>query len=433
MIMLTLGFMACNHCEKAVLEPCGEVPQPNSEYCNMSVATCYSEDPAGDVGVIYDTRYNSAAPQGDDWKTTTSSTPVTAINPSNWVAGKIGQIFGIAIDDDQNIYLASSDIYYYDGSFPSVIPSSNPGRPFGCGQIFKCSPPGFTAVPLVALPNDCDPLNGVGNIAYDRWNNQLFATNLDDGMIYQLDVNGNIINTFDPWSADTGAPGMVNQDERVWGIGVNKDGNKVKLYFPRVTSTERSIYTVTLVNGNFPAAGSEVLEIANVPGDQPIISDVAFSSNTEEMLISERGQPHGANVMSYSLNSGSWSLNTTYFVGRNNTSSGTDGENSAGGVDFAYTERNGNVSEECDQFFWATGNYMLARNSSLNIIYGMQGIDYSGNSSSQLASPFANQDTDLFIDFDGVGGTSPKRTIGDVEVFDCTECKDPCELYDDPN
>ena len=112
---------------------------------------------------------------------------------------------------------------------------------------------------------------------------------------------------------------------------------------------------------------------------------------------------------------------------------GRDGENSAGGVDFAYKERDGDVSAECDEFFWTTGNFMETSDSSFGKVYGMQGISYSGNNSN-YSSPVAgqNKNTDLFIDFDGVGGTGPKGGIGDVEVFDCSECVDPCDLNDLP-
>lgn len=428
-ILTILSFAACKKCEDPVMEPCGTFT-PNSEFCGWSVATCYTEEGGGDVAAIFDTRYNSQAIKGDDWGT--QATPVTAIHPSNWKLNQIGQVFGTAIDKDQNIYLASSDIYFYSAGLLG-IPSSNGSRPYSAGQIFKCVPPSFTAVPLGApLPNANDPLNGIGNIAYDKWNDQLIATNLEDGKIYRLSTTtGAVLETFDPWAADTGSLGIVaNQDERVWGIGVNYENGAVKVYFPRVSSMGRMIYSVTLVGGAFPAAGSEVIEIPSLPGRQLIVSDLAFSSNGEELLIAEHGHPHESKVISYSLNGTSWSFNTQYFVGSN---AGLDGENSAGGVDFAYTEQDENVSAVCDEFFWTTGNFMAVRNGAVSLAYGMQGIDYSGNNSASTPAPNANQDTDLFIDFDGFSGTGPKGTIGDVEVFDCYECIDPCTLNDYPN
>lgn len=427
LLLSALPYMACNDCKDVVLEPCAE-PIPNAVHCGWSVATCYAEITSNPVAVIYDTQLNSNAPKGDDWGTTTSAPVVTAIHPSNWTANQIGQVFGIAIDESENVYLASSDIYFHNPISGGMV-SGNPSRPFPftAGQIFKCAPPVWSAVPFVTLPNANDPLNGIGNIAYDKWNKQLFATNLEDGKIYRIDVNtGLILDTYDPWVADIGSAGITIQTERIWGIGVNYENGLVKVYFPRVTGPMRSLYSITLNNGAFPAANSEVIEIPNLPGNQLIISDLAFSSNGDELLVAERGDPHRAFVISYSR-SGSWIFNKQYFVG--GTASIPTGGNSAGGVDFAYTEVNRNPSAKCDEFFLATGNYMKARNSSLNLIYGIEAISYGGNLPESAPSPTANQDTDWFIDFDGLGGTSVKGSIGDVEVFDCTECV-KCNLND---
>ncbi len=415
LIIALTSFFSCNKCDEIVVEPCNDF-QPNSEYCNWTVATNYAREGAS-VGIIYDTRFNSLAPNGDDWRPA-----LTAINPTNWTADSIGQVFGIAIDHEENIYLASSDIYFQFGAFSS----SNPARPNSSGRVFKCTPgAGWNAGQFVDLPNSGDPLNSLGNIAFDKWNKQLFVTNLEDGKIYRLSTNLGVIETYDPWNADVSSPGIVNQDERVWGVGVNNENGVVKVFFPRVTATERSIYSVTLVNGAFPGPGpgSEVLEISNVPGNQLAITDLAFSTDGTEMLVSERGHPHDAKVFSYSRTPATWNLNVNYyFVGRNL------GTNSAGGVDFAYTEQNGDVSAECDEFFWASGNYMEARNSAVGYIYGLEGIAYTGNNVTSDPFPTANQDTDWFIDADN--STSQKGGIGDVEVFDCTACIDPCKLND---
>lgn len=431
-IIIITTYTSCDKCEPIVFEPCQEEILPNTDHCGWTVATQYTPPESGFVGVIYDTRYNSQAPNGDDWGTTTSAPQVVAYNPPNWTANQIGQVFGIAIDHEENIYLASSDIYMHTGSFGTgPLVSGNAGRPYGAGQIFKCAPPSWNAVPFANLPNTAttsfppEPLNGTGNIAFDQWNKQLFATNLEDGKIYRISiVDGTILETYDPWNADDGSVGIVAQAERVWAVAVNNEAGAVKVYFPRVTGEERTIYSVTLVNGAFPSTGSEVVEIPNVRGNQLIISDLAFSSDNHEMLVSERGHPHDAEVFSYSRTGTTWAFNQDYFIGDG------VGDNSAGGVDFAYTEINEDPSAVCDEFFWATGNYMLVRNSPLSRVYGLEGISYTGNNIASAPFPNANQDTDLFIDFDGLDGTGPKRSIGDTEVFDCFECVDPCVLND---
>lgn len=409
--LITMTYFSCEKCEPIVFEPCGET---NPEYGGWTVATYYGSNEGGRVGTIYNTSMNSQAPKGDDWATTTTHTQVVSFDPANWTSDKIGQVFGIAIDDAENIYLGSSDIY-----FPFIAPSGNIGRPYPPGQIFKCVPPTWQAVPLAVLPNSGGPVNGTGNLAFDKWNKQLFVTNLEDGKIYKLATDGTILETYDPWVPDNLINGIVAQDESVWGIGVNEESGKVKVYFPRVSASERSIYSITLIAGNFPPAGSEVLEISNLPGSQKIVSDLAFSTDGQELLIAERGDPHQALAFSYSMPSTTWTLNQIYFVGS------SVGQNSAGGLDFAYTEADGHKSESCDEFFWVSGNYMDARNSTSGKIYGMEGISYSGNNASS-ASIDPNMDTDLFIDY----GAPFKSSLGDVEVFDCTVCGDPCGLDD---
>ena len=106
MLFITLlSYAACQKCESIDMDICGD-PQPNSQFCGWTVASCFANDPADPVAVVYDTRFNSNAPIGNDWGPTLPS-----IHPSNWVENQIGQIFGIATDQASNIYLASSDIY----------------------------------------------------------------------------------------------------------------------------------------------------------------------------------------------------------------------------------------------------------------------------------------------------------------------------------
>ena len=48
----------------------------------------------------------------------------------------------------------------------------------------------FTGNGANEIPNQG---NGLGNIAYDKWNNQLFITNFEDGNIYRFDMQGNLL------------------------------------------------------------------------------------------------------------------------------------------------------------------------------------------------------------------------------------------------
>lgn len=423
-ILFLTSNMACSSddekCGYTTPEETCESYQANSEFAGFTVATGYSSGATSPSGVIYNTSQNSQAQPGDDWKTTTSFPQVSSEYPTNWNSAELGQIFGIAIDANENVYLASSGIYnqlgyVYDNGTNSA-------------KIYKCSAPGWNATLFATLPTTTGNLNDIGNLAYDKVNDQLFVTNLEEGKIYRITglntASGTTVETYDPWVSNT-APGLEVQSEQIWGIGVNYEDGNVKVYFPRValSLTERSIYAITLnPDGSFPVAGSEVVAAANVPGTQLAISDIAFSSNSNEMLLSERGDPHTAKVMSYSRTGTTWAFNQQYFVGAN---AGLDGENSAGGVDFAYKEVDGDVSADCDEFFWASGNFMQVKYHS-GLVYGLEGISYAGNNSVSAASPTANQDTDLFIDYDPL--SNAKGGIGDVEVFDASECFDLCDF-----
>ena len=437
-------FNACHDCDEIIVEPCGE-KLVNSEYCGWTVSTCFGGtregtyvhvDPDAPVGVMYNTSINSLAPRGEDWGST-----IQSIHPSNWISKEIGQIFGITMDKEDNIYLASSDIYYYDANWSSItFQSGNLVRPNPCGRIFKCSPPGWVATPFIDLPVGCDELNGIGNIAYDKWNNQIFASSLENGKIYQIDLAANILNTFDPWNADDGTAGIAPFLEQVWGIGLNYEEGIVKVYFAKNNPDEtKSLYSVALSNGSFPINVSETVEISNIQLShhqypKSLISDIAFSSDGQTILISEHGHPHESNVISYSQSNGSWIFAREYFIG--GKTSYSEGSNTAGGIDFGYQEEDSFVSAKCDALFYTTVNAALVRSDAIPLtgrLYGVQGINISGNNSSEVPAPTANRDTDIFIDYNGEYTTADKEIPGDVEVFDCVECLDPCSLKDFTN
>jgi len=424
LVMLALlSFSSCGDgaCEYDKPDTC-EFEATNTELTGFSVVTCYAANPGDPVGVIYDTSMNAAAPLGDDWGVAlTAATPSKAIHPASWTAANIGQVFGIAIDDDKNIYLAASHIYA-QGVSPTPAQNAIPA------QVYKCSGPTWNAVPWVALPNTgTGNLNGIGNIAFDKKNKQLFVSNLEDGKIYRYNTAGQFQDTYDPWLADISSAGIVGLSEQVWGVGVNYEAGATKVYFGRLRGAVREMYSVTLnADGSFPTT-PQVTEFTNIPGTQASLSDIAFSSDTNEMLISERGFPHEAIVMSYTRTGTTWSFNKQYFVG-GKVSSALPGENAAGGVDFAYKEVGGDVSAVCDDFFWATGNYMNVRNlASSDRVYGIEGISYAGNNAASAPITTANQDTDLFIDLNGTYSVSDKGGIGDVEVFDANVCFDICD------
>ena len=384
-----------------------------TNFTGWTVATCNGEAGTDDrVGVIYDIRNTTTAPSAQDWVPS-----ITEIEPANWTLMQIGQIFGIAIGGDDVVYLAASDIYdtQYDTD------------PFGPGQLFVARQDnGFLAEPFIELPNTGGPLNGIGNIVYDRLNHQLFASNLEDGQIYRIALNGAVIETYDPWAQDNGSAGIVAQAEQVWGIGLNTENGIQKLYFPRINGSTREMHSLALEGGAFPIAGSEIVEFANIMGVGERISDIDFSSDGSQMIFAERGTrfttgAHDSKTLRYDLVNGTWQMAVQYFVGSLVTDQfpsipANTGENTAGGVSFGPISVDNTVNG-CDELVYTTMNYLRDPNDG-SLYYGIQGFDVDGNNPTG-ASTDPNIETDIIIDFDGdYNSFIQKGDLGDVEVFD---------------
>lgn len=410
-LIATIILIACGKetCELTPeCEPFGE----SSQQSGLTVVT-FNADGSGDfVGAIYDTRNNASAPVGNDWAPALISAG-SVKNPPDWTLKNIGRVFGIAIDDNSNIYLASSGIYGQN-SYNTPYKNATPGR------IYKANAITYAISTLVDLPvtyASLGSLNGIGNIAYDKINKQIFATNLDNGKIYRISMAGAILDTYDPWTIDVTSPDITGQDEQIWGIGVNYEKGKVKVYFARITTpttttANRNLYSITLnADGSLPVSTIPTLEIANLPGTMAAITDIEFSGDTKKVVLAERGDPHNAISFSYNKIGSSWVSNTQYFVG------GLTGKNSAGGVDFSYKSDGKNGVQVCDDFIWNSGNYLEVKGLMAGRVYGLQGIKYTGNT--LLGAP----STDLFIDYNPpTYDFAPKGDIGDVDVVDANAC-----------
>lgn len=394
------------------------------------------------VAAIYKTTFNGSAPVGGDWNNPAlGSGQVGTIATPSWNLATIGHVFGIAIDNP-NIYLAATDVYRYD-SFG--VTSYGTG---GSAGIYKTNitTPGITntlVTTLVAntgytvgtnqIPNSgVDVGNSIGNIAFDKTHNQLFATNLEDGRIYRIDpATGNIKSILDPFVVDSPSNGMVAVNERIWGIGVLTQNGSTEVYFARTEATYNSIWSIKLdASGEFIATSAggitpklyleaaPKLEIQKV-GTQNKISDIEFSCSGK-MLMAERGDPHSSSIFEYKKVGVTWSLTNPFYVG------GFSGANSAGGVDYGGKEVSGSFVK--DGLVWGSQNFGVpALNNPLfypglnfanlsYLAYGVEGIDGSGNAAA------TNGSTDLYIDANA-GGANNKGGIGDVDVFD-SNC--PC-------
>jgi len=228
-------------------------------------------DTNGTVGSIIDLRAPGQPPQGQHWLNEPQRNPVTA--------AQVGQIFGVTLDDEEapNIYVTATSAFgLHRNAAGNGWMNGMWGEGGGPGTVYRLSPQNdykpevFATVTLDGRENTGAAL---GNIAYDRWNKQLFVSDLETGMIHRIIVaDGSDQGHFDHGStarasffdAEAGAEASLpvvafdasssaqtssciagdfdnNPDcwnvadfrRRVWGLGVRQDPEsaEVRLYY----------------------------------------------------------------------------------------------------------------------------------------------------------------------------------------------------------
>jgi hypothetical protein len=140
-------------------------------------------DPAGTVGSIIDIRAPGRRPAGEHWVDEPQRKPVTA--------REVGQVFGVALDAEgpPNIYLSATSAFgLHRNADNSKWMDGMWGADGGPGTIYRLDRDGgykprvFATVTLNGRPNSGP---GLGNIAFDKWNKQIFVSDLETGMIHR--------------------------------------------------------------------------------------------------------------------------------------------------------------------------------------------------------------------------------------------------------
>jgi gliding motility-associated-like protein len=403
-----------------------------------------------DAFSIFDTENNMSAPLGQNWATT-FYTPTDPAIHDQWKGTNIGDVFGVAIDDQKNAYFTTTKSISSSGST-----ATNSGVA-GDGGVYKLNANDWSMTPLITTgngPNQIPNQNvGLGNICFDKWNNQLFITNFEDGKIYRFDTNGNLLSTFDPFNADDGSAGFAGHGEALWGINVYGDSpNNVKVYFSQwtednslafSTNVNNSVWSVDLdASGEFTGTEDFCFSLpditynwATVTGGSYPISDITFSTDGK-MYLCEKTQggwsafagfddiftpgAHNSRLLEFTNVAGVWTMTQHYGVGNYNTPNTSD--NTAGGV--ALSNRETTAGIDCEKLIWATGDAL--RFSGFNpadggqtYIYGAAGIPVEGNSLDPN-SPDYVQNTSIYVDIDytGMGNDgSNKMSFGDIEIY----------------
>ncbi|MEZ5007023.1 MAG: SdrD B-like domain-containing protein [Chitinophagales bacterium] len=268
----------------------------------------------------------------------------------DWVANRMGNVFGIELDEEFNMYVtASSQIWQRAVNAGGTMLTQSQildvwryGSIGGgendlaaAGTIYKIDAFTGEASVFAVLPQQNTTLQyfgdaglwsrtagpGLGNISYDYKNQTFYVTNFEDGKIYRISIEGEVLDAYDPLMSDDSLPGFPVMGERIWGIDIYDN----KLYFSVWHSTTLNnpyngypeVYSIELnEDGSF--IGNEQLEftfsVPNYPNIYSPISDIDFNENGR-MLVAQRtmlnnvtvyNHQSAAGIFDYNESTGKW-------------------------------------------------------------------------------------------------------------------------------
>ena len=311
-----------------------------------------------------------------------------------WTEQNIGRIFGLTLDSEGNLFVAPATVYGANNQ-PSTIKRIDGVT----GEISN----------FATLPNNGPAF---GNLNYDCVSQTIYVSSHEDGRIYQLDMDGNVVSTYHHATGnvtlanDPGEPDgqFVPLGDRVWAV----QSHAGRLYYSvwwedtgRKSQTEENeVWSVAYEDeGGVPDPVTAKLEM-QIPGlnnnyySNPV-SDISFAA-TGWMLVSERTMTndastsaHQSTTYEYDYVDGDWILQgTTYVIGELPNSA-------SGGVDHDFEEGG---------YVWMTGDALDFYTP--DVVYGLQGTPYGGGT-------IVNS---TLIDLDNEVVSQDKTVYGDVEL-----------------
>ncbi|MEW6122316.1 MAG: hypothetical protein AB1698_06865 [Pseudomonadota bacterium] len=342
---------------------------------------------------------------------------VPSRTPFTFPAGQIGQVFGVALDNEvpPNIYASATSAYGLpivvqgqDGTWTHAAASA-PGAYFmpglwgaadpngGPGSIWKIN--GVTgAVTLFAtIATDGRPNSGaaLGNLAYDGESNTLFVSDRESGFIHRLDMAGREVARYDHGITGRRAAGLLEvafdparrlditdpafvpgdpstwnyavPERRVFGLAVRGG----RLFYSVAEGMQ--VWSVAFTPAGVPPAfGDPTFEVSvPPPRAEAEISKIAFDDEGR-MLLAERAAPSGAydfrelalqgmgRVLRYQLVTPFPGLARTWQPEPDEYALGFPGamRNGAGGLALGYGyDRTGRIDRStCGGYLWMTGD-----------------------------------------------------------------------------
>ncbi|MGH1542583.1 MAG: beta strand repeat-containing protein, partial [Arenicella sp.] len=247
----------------------------------------------------------------------------------NWDVGSIGNVFGLTIDNDRNIYTTASTHFgsYYGfeigneanilfgsigaGAVPDTAAlDNNPGTLNdlnAAGAIYKIDATSGNVTLFATLPQTATVYNheaceggpsiarntgpSLGNIAYDKVRDQLYISNFQDGRIYLFDASATVpaggfdetdaLSVFDP----AGFEGLTSPDQASpYGLAVSPDGTQL-YYGTHEINKNPQLFSVNLdANGAF--VGSEIDQSAQ------LVTDLQYTQDLGGVFSSDNANSH---------------------------------------------------------------------------------------------------------------------------------------------
>jgi len=385
-------------------------------------------------------------------------------------ASKIGQVFGIALDDADfpNIYTTATSmmglqIVTPDADGDGMADRIRTGRANaqwmsgqfgknlggGPGSVWKIDGVTgeitlFSNIELDGAPNSGA---GLGNIAYDKAHNQLFVSDVDTGMVHRLNMSGVDLGTFDHGvdgrankgldaiahdpanRADISGPGFDAEDPESWGLadagrrvaGLAVHGSR--LYY--AVRDPLQVWSVGINgDGSFAADARWELDVNSVRNHP--VTDIVFDKNSR-MILAQRGnikssydytqyhKPRNNQLLRYALESPDDPATESRWV--------AEPDEYAQGFPATHRNTSGGVAISCQPLLWSTGDALRdnpdfedrLRAGGALVVHGLQG-NYLKDVRPENIPPWKTH----FVDFDGKF-EDPEHSgwVGDVEFPRC--------------
>ncbi len=363
------------------------------------------------------------APLGLNWDNIPVGTKKPNWNSANWIKSKLGNLFGITLDNQPNPNIYASNTQIYNGA------NTNASKVWRLDGVSGAH----------TLVYDFGNKNrSLGNLKYLKLGSKenLYVSNFDNGNIERL--NG-ISSGVAQWAIQPSFNprfGVATDDPQFipYGVGLrNIGGGNYRLYYSKTSTIVYNTCEVWSVdldpNGDFLPA-TEKKEILPLLSTSQPIADIDFTSDGMRMLIGQQTwngfavlAAHGSNVFEFSIDKSLLTVpnpitNVHNWVFSNNVyPSGTYPTlqtNTVGGVCYSNNIlQKDSLSFACDTTVWFTSDAIIFGSQ---LVYGVIGMK------TRVNTKFDG----VFIDEDDYLSNLDKYQLGDVEIYkkplDCNPC-----------